>query len=47
MLMQVLQTVELTQLCPAGHAPVNSEAGTTPTEEVNIIAGQFNNKTTY
>lgn len=32
---------------PAGHAPVNSEAGTTPTEEVNIIAGQFNNKTTY
>ncbi len=34
------------QTIPAGHAPVNSEAGTT-TEEVNIIAGQFNNKTTY
>ncbi|MGH1467912.1 MAG: response regulator transcription factor [Bdellovibrionales bacterium] len=34
------------QTIPAGHAPVNSEAGTT-TEEVNIIAGQFNNKTGY
>ncbi len=32
---------------PAGHAPVNSEAGGSTTEEVSIIPGQFNNKTTY
>lgn len=33
------------QTIPAGHSPVNSEAGT-PAEEINIIAGQFN-KTGY
>jgi len=37
------------QRIPAGHAPVNSDAGATTetTEEVSIIAGQFNNKNTY
>lgn len=35
------------QRIPAGHAPVNSEAGTTDGEETSILPGQFNNKGTY
>jgi len=32
------------QRIPAGHSPVNSEAGKGEDEDVSIIAGQFNNK---
>jgi len=35
------------QRIPAGHSPVNSEAGKTEGEETSIIPGQFNNKNTY
>ena len=36
------------QRIPAGHAPVGSETAATPeTEEVSIIAGQFNNKGSF
>lgn len=35
------------QRIPAGHAPVNSDTGTGETEEVSIIAGQFNNKGSF